>query len=323
MVAPLACILALAGIQSAHVCQELRQMSVTVPFPNPVRDWIVSNLQRGCTVPDVVAELRTNNVSPDLAQAMVASVAHALTTRSPLPDGQLVLHEPAVSYVADPSRLRGGSVLHCVDRDIHVLARMEKPTAALLGNVISIRECEQLIELARPRLRPSTVVDPATGKDVVADHRSSEGMFFRLLEMPLLEKLDRRVAALTGLPVENGEGFQILHYPAGAGSTPHFDFLQPTNVANSESIARSGQRISTLVIYLNDVLAGGETTFPQVGWSISPQQGNAIYFEYCNRHGQTDPASLHAGGPVLKGEKWVATKWIRERKFVPRSAVMA
>ncbi|MBB5192537.1 prolyl 4-hydroxylase [Silvimonas terrae] len=291
-------------------------MALTVPFPNPVRDWIISNLQRGCAAPDVVRELCDNNVEEQLANAMVNAVMQALMAGSPLPEGQLLL--APLAYVADPCRLPAAPVIACGDRDIRILSRMSKPTAAVLGNVINARECEQLIELARPRLRPSTVVDPSTGQDVVADHRSSEGMFFRLMETPLLEKLDRRLAALTGLPVENGEGFQILHYRSGAGSAPHFDYLTPSNVANAESVTRSGQRIITVVIYLNDVAAGGETVFPEAGWAITPQQGNAIYFEYCNRQGQVDPASLHASSPVLKGEKWVATKWIRERRFISR-----
>jgi prolyl 4-hydroxylase len=71
-------------------------------------------------------------------------------------------------------------------------------------------------------------------------------------------------------------------------------------------------------MYLNDVPAGGETTFPESGWSVTPQKGNALYFEYGNAAGHTDPASLHAGAPVLSGEKWIATKWMRNRKFVPR-----
>ncbi|GGP25205.1 2OG-Fe(II) oxygenase [Silvimonas amylolytica] len=291
-------------------------MSLTVPFPNPVRDWIISNLQRGCAAPDVVRELTNNNVAEELASAMVSTVMQALIAGSPLPDGQLLMAPPA--YLADPCRLPASPVVACGDREIRILSRMSRPTAAVLGNVVSAREAEQLIELAAPRLRPSTVVDPATGMDVVADHRSSEGMFFRLMETPLLEKLDRRLAMLTGLPVENGEGFQILHYRTGAGSAPHYDYLTPNNIANAESVTRSGQRIITIVIYLNDVMAGGETVFPDTGWAITPQLGNAIYFEYGNREGQTDPASLHASSPVLKGEKWVATKWIRERRFISR-----
>lgn len=134
-------------------------------------------------------------------------------------------------------------------------------------------------------------------------------------------RLDRRIAEIMNLPVENGEGLQILRYPEGAGSAPHFDFLVPSNPASQASITRSGERVSTMVSYLNDVLEGGETAFPEAGWAVSPQRGNAVYFEYCNRLNQLDHASLHASNPVLRGEKWVATKWMRQRPFVAASQV--
>jgi prolyl 4-hydroxylase len=118
------------------------------------------------------------------------------------------------------------------------------------------------------------------------------------------------------LPLENGEGLQVLHYPTGAGSEPHHDYLQPANAANRESIARSGQRVSTLVTYLNDVPAGGQTIFPALGIATSPLRGNAVYFEYADDAGRVDPRSLHASAPVTQGEKWVVTKWMRQRRFV-------
>jgi len=160
------------------------------------------------------------------------------------------------------------------------------------------------------------LVDPATGQDIVSDKRTSYGMFFRLAENDFIARIDRRLSALTNLPIENGEGLQVLHYPVGGGSEPHFDYLQPTNVANRESIARSGQRVSTLVTYLNDVPAGGQTVFPTLGWAVSPLRGNAVYFEYCDDAGRVDPRSLHASAPVTQGEKWVVTKWMRQRRFV-------
>jgi prolyl 4-hydroxylase len=146
-------------------------------------------------------------------------------------------------------------------------------------------------------------------------------MFFRPQENPLVARLDRRLSELMNLPIENGEGLQVLHYPEGAQFPPHFDFLQETNAANRASVARSGQRISSLITYLNDVEAGGETVFPAVGWTVFPQRGNAVYFEYCNGRGQVDHRSLHGGCPVLRGEKWVATKWMRQRQFVTAAAV--
>jgi prolyl 4-hydroxylase len=203
------------------------------------------------------------------------------------------------------------------DRTIDVVARSEKPVIATLAGVVTPEECTQLVELAKPRLAPSTVADARTGKDVVNACRTSLGMFFRPGETELIARLDRRFAEVAGLPVENGEGLQILYYPVGAQFPPHFDFVQPSNKANEESIARSGQRASTLITYLNDVDDGGETSFPTAGWTVFPRQGRAVYFEYANSRGQVDPRTLHAGCPVLRGEKWIATKWMRQRRFVP------
>ncbi len=80
-------------------------------------------------------------------------------------------------------------------------------------------------------------------------------------------------------------------------------------------LAKGGQRVSTMVIYLNDVEEAGETTFPDVGLSVTPKKGAAVYFEYCNSQNQVDPLTLHAGAPVAAGEKWIATKWMRQRRY--------
>jgi prolyl 4-hydroxylase len=197
-----------------------------------------------------------------------------------------------------------------------VLSRVERPLVAVLEGVLSHAECDALIAAARPRLAPSTIVDPQSGEQVISPERSSLGMFFRLAETPLLAAIDARVSALMQMPLENGEGLQVLHYTPGAQSSPHFDFLMPQNAANQASIARSGQRVSTMVIYLNDVATGGETVFPEIGLSVVPRKGNAVYFEYCDEHGRLDGKTLHAAAEVLRGEKWVATKWMRQRRFV-------
>jgi len=68
-------------------------------------------------------------------------------------------------------------------------------------------------------------------------------------------------------------------------------------------------------MYLNDVQEGGETIFPKMDLSISPKKGAALYFHYGNQEGQTDRLTLHSSVPVLNGEKWVATKWIRQGKI--------
>lgn len=223
---------------------------------------------------------------------------------------------PIPEYQYETPRIAPGNVIRAGDREIRVLQRLQRPIVVTLESVFSAAECERLIGLAAPRLRRSTVVDPRTGVHTAAKYRNSDGMFFRLREDPFIATLDERISALMSLPVENGEGLQVLHYGPGGEYRPHFDFLVPSNPTRTESIARSGQRVSTLIVYLNDVLEGGETIFPEVGLSVVPRRGNAVYFEYTNSRMQVDLKSAHGGAPVGKGEKWIVNKWMRARRFV-------
>lgn len=294
-------------------------MSITVSFPAEVRDWIAHNLTRGVATQAIVHELVERNNAVELASAMVDAVASAFLYGTPLPGATLEVGTAPLRYEAEPLRVPDGPLITIGERKMRVLARLQRPASVHLAGFLTGNECEQLIALARPRLNHSTVIDPVTGRNVVAGHRSSSGMFFRLGETQLIARLEARIAELTGLPVENGEGLQMLHYEAGAESTPHVDYLVANNDANRESVARSGQRVGTLLMYLNDVDGGGgETVFPQLGWSVVPRRGDALYFEYGNRFGLCDPGSLHASTPLRAGDKWVATKWIRTRRFVPR-----
>jgi prolyl 4-hydroxylase len=291
-------------------------MAALVKIDPQLRHWIENNLDRGCPPQQLVEGMIAQRFDPPIAQGLVRAFMDARNAGEPLTADTLSLDMPAASYLQDPPRMTAANSIHLSDRVVSVVARSSRPIIAVLSNVLSAEECEQLIALARPRLTPSTVVDPVTGENRVAEHRNSEGMFFALGETPFIAALDARFSRIMNSPVDHGEGLQVLRYGPGTRSTPHFDFLVPNNAANEQSLRRSGQRVSSLVAYLNDVPGGGETSFPHAGLSVCPQRGNAVYFEYCNSRGQVDAASLHAGAPVTEGEKWAVTKWIRERRFV-------
>jgi prolyl 4-hydroxylase len=291
-------------------------MSGVVRFSPDLGAWLVRNLDRGCTPASLIETMIAQRMEPGAARSIMHAFVTAIQARRPVPADSVPMAEHDGTLEPAPARLKAGPVLRTCDREIHVLARSQQPVLAVLSNVMSAEECQELIALAKPRLAPSTIVDLDSGRDVVAAYRNSFGMFFRLQETAFISRLDRRISELMNLPVENGEGLQVLYYPTGAASAPHVDFLQITNEANRASIARSGQRVSTMVTYLNDVPAGGETSFPELGWAITPRLGNAAYFEYCDGQGFVDWRSLHAGSPVLAGEKWVASKWMRQRQFV-------
>jgi prolyl 4-hydroxylase len=289
-------------------------MAAVVRFAPELGRWLTQSLDRGQPPQALVGSMRQQGMDPRAALAIVQAFVEAREQRRPAPVDSVEL--PDEGGAPTPARLAPGTRIHAAGREILVHSRAENPVFAALGNVLDAEECRNLIEMARPRLKPSTLVDPATGQDIVSDKRTSYGMFFRLAENDFIAWLDRRLSALMNLPLENGEGLQVLHYPTGGYSEPHFDYLQPGNAANRESVARSGQRVSTLVTYLNDVPEGGQTVFPTLGWAVSPLRGNAVYFEYCDDTGRVDPRSLHASAPVTRGEKWVVTKWMRQRRFV-------
>lgn len=290
-------------------------MGMLVNFSPELENWISHNIDRGCSPADIVATMIQQKFDPKIALAIVQAFMNTRLNGTPIPKDGLMLELDEAQYHYETPRIATGSVIHTADRSIAVRVRIAQPLVVVLESVLSADECAQVIELARDRLQVSTVVDPASGNNMPTDYRDSEGMFFRLEENPLIARLDRRISQLMNMPVENGEGLQVLNYGPGSKSEPHFDYLIPNNDFNKESLLRSGQRISTLVVYLNDVAEGGETYFPEAGLSVTPKQGNAIYFEYANSFRQVDPKSLHASSPIVKGEKWAMTKWMRERKF--------
>jgi prolyl 4-hydroxylase len=294
-------------------------MSAIVRIQPELRSWIEHNLDRGCPPEQLIEGMVAQRFDPPIAQGLVRAFADARKTGVPLTADTVRIDMPAAA-LDEPPRITAANSIRVADRVVSVVARLSRPVIAVLANVLSAEECEQLIALARPRLRPSTVVDPVTGENRVAEHRNSEGMFFHLRETPLIATLDARLSQIMNSPIDHGEGLQVLRYGPGTRSTPHFDFLVPRNAASGESLRRSGQRVSSLVAYLNDVPGGGETTFPHAALSVCPRRGNAVYFEYCNSRGQVDAASLHAGAPVTEGEKWAVTKWVRERPFVSAPA---
>jgi prolyl 4-hydroxylase len=218
-------------------------------------------------------------------------------------------------YAYEQPRIAPGNLIHTPDRAVRATLRIEQPLVVFLDNVLSDEECDALIERSKDRLSRSTTVDPASGQDSIIEARSSEGTFFPLNADPLIATIDARLSAIMNLPVENGEGLQILHYHTGGQYTPHYDYFAPSDPGSATHVANGGQRVSSLVMYLNDVEDGGATVFPELKLTVGPKKGGGVYFEYCNSRNQLDALSLHGGMPVLKGEKWIATKWMRQGRY--------
>lgn len=204
-----------------------------------------------------------------------------------------------------------------------------EPRAFVYHNFLTKEECEYLISIAKPNMQKSTVVDSETGKSKDSRVRTSSGTFLARGRDKIIRNIEKKIADFTFIPVEHGEGLQVLHYEVGQKYEPHYDyFLDDFNTKNG------GQRIATVLMYLTDVEEGGETVFPAAkgnfssvpwwnelsecgkkGLSIKPKRGDALLFWSMKPDATLDPSSLHGGCPVIKGNKWSSTKWMRVDEY--------
>ena len=273
-----------------------------------LRDWII-------------AQAQANVPAPTLLQAMcdvgwdenVALDAMDTVLREHLMHTAQQEDLPRATSLPQPALQQSQTRIDLGDRTVEVLVSMALPRLVVFANLLSGEECDALVEAAATRLARSLTVATDTGGEEVNADRTSSGMFFARSENPLVERIEARIARLLNWPLDHGEGLQVLHYPPGAEYKPHYDYFDPAEPGTATLLRRGGQRVATLLLYLNTPQAGGGTVFPEAHMEVTAQRGNAVFFSYERPH--SDTRSLHGGAPVLAGEKWIATKWLRERKF--------
>ena len=290
---------------------EQRQQYISVEL----RQWIVAQAQAGVAPESVLEAMKASGWHEDVAiKALEETLRDHLTKHAAAQAAAPSNHEPQPVPVPDAPLADSPSKIRILDRDVTVLMTMKHPRIIVLGGFLSDDECDKMVALAGPRMARSETVDTQTGGSEVNASRTSRGMFFERGETGVVDRVEKRIAALLGWPVQNGEGLQVLHYQPGAEYKPHYDYFDPVHPGSASILKRGGQRVGTLLMYLNTPKKGGGTIFPDVGFEVAPIKGNACFFSYDRAHVNTK--SLHGGSPVIEGEKWVATKWLREREFI-------
>jgi prolyl 4-hydroxylase len=273
-----------------------------------LRKWIVDQAQAGHGADSVLKAMLASGWNED-----VAVEAMETTLRGHLEQQAVAQGLPPSVAVPEPKLEESPLYLDAGDRQVCVLQVMYNPRVVVFGDLLSEEECDQLIDFARPRLARSLTVATKTGGEEVNADRTSNGMFFQRAENDLVRRIEQRIARLVNWPEENGEGLQILQYGPGAEYKPHYDYFDPAEPGTPTILRRGGQRVATIVMYLAEPAKGGGTVFPDVHLEVAPKRGNAVFFSYDRAHPAT--RTLHGGSPVLAGEKWIATKWLRERRF--------
>ncbi|KAK7307669.1 hypothetical protein VNO77_40930 [Canavalia gladiata] len=200
------------------------------------------------------------------------------------------------------------------------------PRALYFPNFASAEQCESIIDVARGGLKPSTLaLRKGETNENTKGIRTSSGVFVSASEdkTGTLDVIEEKIARATKIPRTYGEAFNILRYEIGQKYNSHYDAFHPAEYGPQKS-----QRMASFLLYLTDVPEGGETMFPFenglnmdgsynyedcIGLKVRPRKGDGLLFYSLVPNGTIDPTSLHGSCPVIKGVKWVATKWIRDQ----------
>ena len=185
----------------------------------------------------------------------------------------------------------------------------KEPLVAYLENFIPPSECDHIIEYCKPRVIDSEVVSKTDGTTYKHPARTSSD-FFMDNEYPPNKKIRNDVAEFFGKSEIAFEDTMVIRYLEGQQYKPHVDFFL-------HDVPRVEQRVATAIMYLNDGYEGGNTSFPNLNLSFPPKKGSLLYFEYDYPDHKTNALTLHAGEPVVGGENWIMTIWMRNYTWTP------
>jgi prolyl 4-hydroxylase len=210
----------------------------------------------------------------------------------------------------------------------HFAADIQLPTAETLHAAPLIRRLpgvihplvlDTVINLAAPLVQRSQIVDARTGEVRADPMRTSSHVTLSPRQHDhVLEALERCISRVSGMPALNGEFLQILRYQPGEEFRPHVDYFNESGAGAYQSLADGGQRAQTVLIYLNDDYTGGSTCFPELQLDIKARRGDLLHFHNLGADGLGHRDSLHAGMPVMAGEKWLLSQWIRSESYPAR-----
>lgn len=204
------------------------------------------------------------------------------------------------------------------DNGMHVLkVNTEKLQIYIVDNFLSEEECDEIVATVKPHLRPSTVTRENEDKAYRTSSTSDMILMKAPTERKIVAALDEKISRTIGIRLPYSEGIQAQQYLVGQEFKQHTDFFQPGTDEYKQYAGKRGQRTWTVTVCLNKVLEGGGTKFFALDKVFLPQKGRAVIWNNLHPDGTGNKATIHAGLPVVKGEKIIITKWFRSNGSGP------
>jgi prolyl 4-hydroxylase len=178
-------------------------------------------------------------------------------------------------------------------------------------NFLTDEECDNIINIAKNKGLTKSSLYNGSRDDYDDSVRISEQTWLFDNENTFIATMSEKIAKLVNIPVSHQEAMQVVHYDVGGKYEPHFDAcIESCDRMNG----KGGNRYLTVLLYLNDVMEGGETSFPIINKKVKPEKRKAVLFYNINKNTEEIiQESKHGGNPIIKGEKWLANKWIHIR----------
>ncbi|SJM89971.1 2OG-Fe(II) oxygenase [Crenothrix polyspora] len=254
------------------------------------KNWVKENLARGCKPPEIKDILLKNNFT-------LPVIKKAMGDKFPEDAAQDARH---VDYEA-LANIKITKTAKLVDTDLLQLYTLE--------SFLSEQECNKLVDLINRHLRPSTISIESNDKYF----RTSSTCDMALIENPMVQAIDRKIADTIGINVAYSEKIQAQKYAVGQEFKAHTDYFEPHTEEYKTFASETGNRTWTFMVYLNDTIKGGGTQFVNLGKTFYPKKGMAVIWNNLSPEGMPNYDTLHWGLPVEQGEKVIITKWFREK----------
>jgi prolyl 4-hydroxylase len=196
------------------------------------------------------------------------------------------------------------------------IINVDKLDICRIKNFLTKEECEEIIKIIdKSNLQESSTFNASSPDKFVKDtSRTSKTCYFDQQDK-IINDLEERMAKVLGVNNKYAEKIQGQKYEIGQEFKKHVDFFGSHILNKNPSII--GERTWTFMVYLNDVEEGGYTSFPYAYFASKPERGTAIIWNNLNKDGTTNDYATHMGMPIIKGVKYILTKWFKNAIIYP------
>ena len=266
-------------------------------LPPEWKKWVLDNLLRGVSPQQLLNILRTSGFTHEAARA---ALGDTVPEQCPLGRGKDFYEKMSHPPVLERIEALGGEVLES-----------ERAQMFRLPGFLSAKDCDQLADLAKTKLRPSEIAI----LEGFEGFRTSSTCDLTYLNDGLADRIEKLIVDTMQIGLGEEEVIQAQHYAKGQEFKAHTDYFEPGAEEYRKYAVDGGQRTWTFMVYLTEGCEGGETEFVNLGFSVKPEKGTALVWNNLYPDGQPNPDTLHQAHPVTEGEKVVITKWFREQNL--------